>query len=244
MIDLVDGSVGAACVLASLEYLLNLLFRVHRHLFEGAFHVVVSEVSFEHLAIPSEEGALSLPLIVFVVTLVDFVSLLVEVDATSDPLVFLDGAEVDVSGASIKDPAFLTMELILVPRSFLEAAVVLDELANAVPRHLLLLAVVDIAVMVQDHAYVRRPPFFELTLINERIGHQKHSIFCVELIVFEASFVDPAVPHDHRAEDALVVVPLAVKDGAIAPHHLALAFSLAESELALVVRLLEFNTSL
>lgn len=185
-----------------------------------------------------------MPLVVLVISFVDLVSLAVVVDSTAYFLVFLDRADVDVSRCGVEDPALLAVELVLVPAALFETAIELDQLAVAVLCHLPLLAVVDVAVGVEDHADIGGAALDELALIDEHVWHHERLAVSMELVILEDALVDPAVAHDHRASDSLVVVPLPIEDATIAPDHLAFALSLSLLELALVVGLLEFDASL
>ena len=128
--------------------------------------------------------------------------------------------------------------------SLLETAIELDQLAVAMLCHLSLLTVVDVSTGEQYHAYVASSALDEFALVDEHVWHHEHFVVAVELVILEVAFVDPAVPHDHGALDALVIEPDAVENAPIAPNHLALALSLSLLELAFVVSLLELDASL
>lgn len=139
----------------------------------------------------------------------------------------------------------MPVELVILPRAFLEAACEVDQLADATPGELLVLAIVNAAVGVQQQTNGASPVLSELTLVYSHRWNQQQPVLVVELVALELAYVNPAgLPHDLRSLVPEVILPDALEAGAISPDHLAMAFSLAIAEVAEVLGYLVLDTLL
>lgn len=97
-----------------------------------------------------------------------------------------------------------------------------------------MLSEVDVSIRVKKLANGTADAVLELSLEDDACADQQVAK-TVELVLLEASTVDVSIRHGHFAFVPLISLPDTLEDGAIAPSHLTVAFSLACLEVALVL---------
>ena len=231
---LVHGQIQVVAFFSVIKDLRNFLLCHQSDIFNRSFFVVASEVPLEDVTVSLIDLSGSLFLVVFKVTIVDFVSLRVIEPTNSVSFALFHLSNVQVTRLFIIDSASFTTQFVLLPGTLLKSSCDLNEFTC--PRFLKihLLTIVHVPIRIENHSNRTGLSMSEFALVNKHGWQEQLLIGPMELVIFKMALVCDIMIHNHQTKVPFIIFPYTFKRGAVGPDHFALTFSLTLAELPLV----------
>jgi hypothetical protein len=127
---------------------------------------------------------------------------------------------------TVKFFAVRTYHFVLLPTSFIVASIKEYLLSQAISLELRMLSKVYLSIWVEHAADIAGYAIFKRALKNDHRWEVKLASNSLEEVVFEFTFVDASIRHDHSTFVSEIIFPQTFKIATISPVHGSKSLSL------------------